>query len=204
MAGKGGAMSVANYEDYRQSQIESARVFQDFVVDACWNILKIAVCQYSSRVYQFQVGESLSGIEIKYDKKMAESGNVYIETSEKARPRNGEFAKSGIYRSDNTWLYIIGDYDTLFVFSKQLLRGLHRSNRYREVEISLGTSTGFLLPRTDAEKYAAVVLSPKASNKIAKGIADLDGLSDSIVRSMIEHNSDQLLLNFENEGTQNG
>lgn len=197
-------MSVANYEDYRQSQIESARVFQDFVVDACWNILKIAVCQYSSRVYQFQVGESLSGIEIKYDKKMAESGNVYIETSEKARPRNGEFAKSGIYRSDNTWLYIIGDYDTLFVFSKQLLRGLHRSNRYREVEISLGTSTGFLLPRTDAEKYAAVVLSPKASNKIAKGIADLDGLSDSIVRSMIEHNSDQLLLNFENEGTQNG
>lgn len=205
MAGKGGAMSaIKDYGKYRQTKMETAKVYQDFVVDACWNILKLAVCQYSSRLYQQEVGESLGGVEIKHDENYARTGNLYIETSEKAEPREGPYAKSGIYRSDNTWLYMIGDYDTIFVFSKNLLRGLHRSKRYREVENGTKTSTAFLLPGADGEKYAAVVLKPNASEKISKAIADLHGLSDSLFRSMIEHSTDQLLFNFQDEGTQSG
>lgn len=187
-------MKPANYEDYRREQIEQAKVFQDFVCDCFLNILKIPISAYSSRVYQQEVGESASGIEIKNDRNFARTRNLYIEISEKARPRPGAYADSGIMRNDNTWLYVIGDFNTLFVFAKRLLIGLHRTRRYRVVENGTKTSIGFLLPERDAVKYAAQILTPNAETKIAKSILDAHQLTCEAYRSMLEGDTSQMYL----------
>ena len=66
---------------------------------------------------------------------------------------------------DNTWLYIIGNYETIFIFSKRLLQSLSRTGKYKHLENGTKTSVGFLLPKQDAEKYAAKILYPSAENR---------------------------------------
>lgn len=181
---------IDNYDSYREKMIELGGLYQDFVVDCCWNILGMAVVQYTSEIYQKQVGESKTGVEIKYDGRYAETGNLYIETGEKARPRNGSYAPSGINRSDNTWLYIIGNFDVIFIFPKNFLTALGASNKYRIVENGTKTSVAYLLPHADAEKYAAQILYPNAEIKIGKAVKDLHNagkeLSDIVKRGQDE------------------
>jgi hypothetical protein len=169
-------MTNAAYEKYRAVKIENGKVYQDFVVDACWNLLGLAVVQYSSLLYQQTVGESKTGAEIKHDEQFARTANLWIEIEEKARPRPGPYVPSGIYRSDNTWLYIIGNYDHVFIFQKTLLQMLHRSGKWRLIENNTKTSRGFLLTESDANKWAAAVLRPNAAERIAKVIGDMSKL----------------------------
>jgi len=162
-----------NYEAYRTNKIESGLLYQDFVVDCCWTLLGLAIVQYASRTYQYNVGETRTGAEIKHDEKFASTGNLWIEVGEKARPREGDYFPSGIRRGDNSWLYIIGDYNTVFLFPVTLLRTLQESGRYRIMENNTKTSTGFLLPAGDARRYAAAVLYPHAEEKVGKLLGDI-------------------------------
>ncbi len=184
------------YQGYRNSKIESGLRYQDFVVDCCFNILKLPIAIYSSRFYQLKIGESVNGVEIKNDEKYALTGNLWIEKGEKAHPREGDYFPSGIYRDDNSWLYIIGDYDTIFIFSKRLLILLDKCGKYPERANTTKTSIGFLLPSADAKKYAAHILTPNASEKIEKTVLDLKAVGHEIYRSMIEGNSRQMLLDL--------
>jgi len=97
------------YDQYRQAQIADGELYQDFIVDVLFEHLGLAVVQYTSKAYQYAVGESRTGVEIKHDKRYADTGNLYIETAEKAMPRPGPYVPSGIWRTDNAWLYVIGD-----------------------------------------------------------------------------------------------
>lgn len=162
-----------SYEQYRANKIESGQLYQDFVVDLLFQSLGLAVVQYTSRFYQMQVGESRTGVEIKHDEKYVKTGNLWIEVSEKARPRAGDYAPSGVNRGDNTWLYVIGDYDTVFGFPKRFLKGLADSGRYRLIENNTKTSVGFLLPDKDARRFAAFILTPNCDQRITKSIQDL-------------------------------
>jgi len=186
-------MNDLTYEKYRTAKIESGKVYQDFVVDACWNLLGLAIVQYSSVVYQRHVGESKTGAEIKHDETFARSGNLWIEIEEKARPRPGPYASAGIYRNDNTWLYIIGNYDHVFIFQKTLLQILHRSGKCRVIENNTQTSRGFLLTEADAIKWAAAVLHPRASERISKVIGDMSKLGREL-HEATKRNLDQLDL----------
>jgi len=188
-------MNLNNYEAYRKTQIESGQAYQDFVVDCCYRILNMPISCYSSKLYQQNVGESINGVEIKNDRKFKESGNLYIELAEKARPRDGEYAMSGINRGDNTWLYLIGDFDIIYVFAKSMLIGMSKSHKYRKVENGTRTSVGFLLPVPDAAKYAAIVMTPNASQKIAKCLHDMYKQGFDSFRTMIEGNASQMMLN---------
>lgn len=167
-----------SYSEYYKAQLDGAKIFQDFVVDAAWNLLGLAIVQYSSEVYQRIVGESRTGVEIKYDQKFGKTRNLWIEVAEKARPREGPYVPSGIYRQDNSWLYSIGDYDTIFFFPKVLLRALHASGRWPVIENNTRTSEGFLLRELEAEKYAAVILRPNASEAVGKVVGDLAALGE--------------------------
>jgi hypothetical protein len=109
---------------------------------------------------------------------MANTGNLYIEYEEKAVPRPGPYAKAGIERADNTWLYVIGDYNTIFIFAKRLLVQLKDCGRYRQV--TTPTSRGYLLPLADARKYAAAVIEPQAEQKITR-------LRESMFDGMVLH-----------------
>lgn len=170
-------MSTA-YDAYRQNRFEQALVYQDFVVDLLLQTLGLAVVQYSSRVYQTQIGESRTGVEIKFQDKYTKTGNLWIEVAEKARPRPGDYVASGIAdrEHDNAWLFVTGNYNTVFGFSKRLLQALSLSGRYPQLENNTKTSLGYLLPDADARKYAAFVLMPNANVKVEKAVQDMQEL----------------------------
>lgn len=188
-----------SYDAYRQNKIESGLLYQDFIVDLLFQTLGLPVVQYASRLYQAQVGESRTGVEIKHDEKYQKTGNLWIEVAEKAKPRPGDYAASGIDRDDNTWLYVIGDYDTVFGFPKKWLMGLRDSGRYELRENGTKTSIGFLLPGQIAMKLAAFILRPNAECKIAKAIKDLHDLGHQL-HSEARSNPAQASL-FSDNGT---
>ena len=138
-----------NYNNgYYKAKLEEGLEFQDIVTRELYQ-RGIVVVGYSSRRFQNQEGENLLGAEIKRDGKFRETGNLYIETFEKSHPDNARFIPSGIYREDNSWLFVIGDEKTIYIFSTKYLRMLE--NRYKQVVKP--TSKGFLMPLSDAEKY---------------------------------------------------
>lgn len=133
---------------YYAKQLEIGLEFQDVVTGALYQ-RGIVVVGYASRRYQNECGENMLGAEIKRDGKFRETGNLYIETAEKAHPDRREYVPSGIHRNDNSWLFVIGDEKKIFIFSTKYLRMLEP--RYRTVEKP--TSRGFLMPLVDAVKY---------------------------------------------------
>ena len=133
---------------YYADKLTQGIEFQDAATKILWQH-GIVIVGYSSRRFQNECGENIMGAEIKRDGHFRNTGNIYIEVSEKAHPDNHSFAPSGIYKKDNQWLFIIGDEETLYIFPTKYLRKLEK--RYTAVETP--TSTGFLLPLEDAEKY---------------------------------------------------
>ena len=137
--------------DNYKLMLEKGLQFQDFITDILIKELGISLSTYSSQKYQNLKGENKQGFEIKFDDKYKDTGNVYIEVAEKSNPLNENFISSGIYRNDNTWLYLIGDYKEIFIFSKKHLKLMYESKKYKEVIIS--TSKGMIIKKEDAEKY---------------------------------------------------
>jgi len=145
--------------DYYKEKLQQGLYFQDYVMELLYEN-GIPLISYSSKEYQNIIGENKAGIEIKNDMNFRKTGNLYIETAEKSNAENKSFVKSGIYRNDNTWLYLIGDKKTVFVLGKKQLQIAHKKNKYREVQTA--TSKGFLLPIADAERfYSLRTLSPR-------------------------------------------
>ncbi len=133
---------------YYFEKLEEGLQFQDVVAQA---LLQhgIVVIGYASRRFQNSHGENMLGAEIKRDGKFRETGNLYIEVAEKAHPDRDEYVPSGIRRADNSWLYVIGDEGTIWIFSTKYLRAIR--DRFREVQIP--TSIGYLMPTEDADIY---------------------------------------------------
>jgi hypothetical protein len=136
-------------ENYKK-QLEIGLKFQDFISDKLIESLGIPLTSYSSKEYQNYKGENRQGFEIKFDDRFKETNNLYIEIEEKSNPDNAYYVKSGIYRDDNTWLYLIGDYDEVFIFGKKILQFMHKSNNYRIV--TTPTSKGLLVPKNKADE----------------------------------------------------
>ena len=111
------------------------------------------------------------------------AGKAAAEISEKAKPRAGPYVPSGIYRNDNTWLYCIGDYDTIFIFAKTTLRRMHTSGRWLVFENLTRTSEGFLLREHEADVAAAAILRPNAAEAVGKVIADVAALGELLHRA---------------------
>ena len=146
-----------NYAEYYKDQLTDAQEFQDFVAEKLYQI-GLPLFNYTSKKYQYEHGENKLGVEIKFDKKFQATGNLWIELAEKSSPAKVSYINSGIQRNDNTWLYLIGNYQTIFIFAKSLLFQLSRMEKYKIIENNHKTSRGFLLPEKDAQKYAAKVL----------------------------------------------
>jgi hypothetical protein len=100
-------------------------------------------------------GETEEGIEVKFDDLIEKYGRTYIETKEKTHIENKNYVDSGIYRTDNSRLYLIGDYTQWFLFSKAKLIWLDRLDPpflYRPKPTS--TSIGFCIPIKNAKELA--------------------------------------------------
>lgn len=151
-----------NYNVCNSGHADSFEVgneFQDFV---CIELAKqsIILQNINSKKFQFNVGENLQGFEIKYDSRCTgdmgtnPTGRLSIEIAEKTNGTNINYVPSGIYRNDNSWLYIQGNYMNFWIFSKKILQGLHRSGRYETHR--LATIEKYYLPIEDADKYCSL------------------------------------------------
>lgn len=138
----------------RPSLFEEALEFQDFVVNIFLKELGIAISNYSSKYYQHNYGENRQGIEIKYDKRILETGNVSIEVAEKSNASIENWTNSGIMREDNTWLYVQGNYNIIFIFSKSFLQKLYKVKYKNKVWQPKKTIKTFLMPLEEAYKYS--------------------------------------------------
>lgn len=137
--------------EYYKEQYKNGLEYQDFVMEILARELGLAISCFCSRKNQIEKGESIQGIEIKYNR----SDDLYIEVAEKTDPDISDFTPSGIY--DTSWLYIIGDYKTIFIFPTNWLRRLHRSGDLKTITIPRGTSQGFWLP-PKWQKLAAKII----------------------------------------------
>ncbi len=133
---------------YYQDKLTEGLEFQDTVTRALYQ-QGIVIVGYASYRYQLSEGENMLGAEIKRDGLFRCTGNLYIEVAEKAHPDRQLFVPAGIRRNDNSWLFIIGDEKTIWIFANKYLRFLEK--RYKRVEKA--TSLGFLLPLEDADHY---------------------------------------------------
>lgn len=137
---------------YYAEKLEEGLRFQDVVTRELY-LRGIVVVGYASRAFQNAHGENMLGAEIKRDGNFRKTGNLYIEVAEKTHPDNRTFVPSGIMRNDNSWLFVIGDEQTVWIFPTLYLRKL--AHRYKQVGGHIGdTSIGRLMPIPDADKYA--------------------------------------------------
>lgn len=126
--------------------------FQDFVVKEL-SARGIVVQLYASKRYQIDIGESLTGAEIKLDRRCTDTGRLSIEIAEKTRADRDEWAASGIMRADNSWLYIQGNHQILFGFAKKFL--LNYFYRAKPEVREQPTIRSFYLPFPIAHQHAA-------------------------------------------------
>lgn len=136
-------------DGYYHKKLEQGLEFQDVVTEALYH-RGIVVVGYASRVFQNKRGENMFGAEIKNDAMFRQTGNLYIEVAEKSHPDKPKYTPSGIMRADNSWLFVIGDIKTVWIFSTKYLVML--KDRYPKMETP--TSIAHLMPVAAADKYA--------------------------------------------------
>jgi hypothetical protein len=158
----GVAMAI-NYPD--SIHIDSLQVgaeFLDFVM-LTLQPSGLYIQPFTSKKMQYAKGESFQGWEIKLDKRCTETGRLSIEIAEKTRATNPTWSPSGIYRNDNTWLYIQGNYTCFWIFLKKTLIAMHKCGKYQEDE-SYGTVKKFYVPLLDANRYGHQIMCSNATN----------------------------------------
>jgi hypothetical protein len=145
-----------------ENSLEIGHQYQDFVMDELIKYGILLQC-YSSKKYQYDKGESLAGIEVKYDDWCTRSNRLSIEVQEKADILKPEWTDSGILRQDNTWLYVQGDYNIIYVFAKRfLVNYFHAHVKHKGLvpEEKHGTIKTFYLDEAHCQKYAALIIRP--------------------------------------------
>ena len=154
MVGKrGGTKSMTLHEAYRDN-LEAANRFEDYVERKLY-CKGLPVGVYRSLTFQKTYGESRAGIEIKYDLRFRETGNLFIEFAERHN-KNVNMKPAGI--CGKGWGFCIGDYHKIWLFSMTMLKLLHANrSKYRVVEHD--TAKGFLLPVEDADKHAIFLIT---------------------------------------------
>ena len=151
-----------SYED----KLQEGEEFQDYVSDLLHD-RGISIGLYTSRKYQIEKGESRSGFEIKYDKQLETTGNLFIEVQERHDP-TGKYVPSGILRKDNTLFYVIGNHKRVMVFGKYQLIDLIRAKKFKLVENKEKTGVGYLLPVVRKKQEQQWVLDEHPSYILAE------------------------------------
>ncbi len=134
-----------------QEKLKIGLLYEDFCANVVWDLIKLPLTPMRTQFYQLRRGENAQGVEIKYQGKMEKYKSLYIETHEKRRPENKCFVESGVYRSDNTRLWLTGDFDILYLLPLKTLQMLSQDQRFRRVEHE--TSKAFILPIEVADKH---------------------------------------------------
>lgn len=139
-------------------ELEETLIYQDFITMQLFQKLGWSINQLASKKYNIEYGESLARIEIKNDKRMKETGNIYVELYESHY--EGKFVPSGINRDDNTLIWCIGDFDVAYLIVKKQLKFLcDHFQRFGFKKVQTETSIGVLIPTKFLESNDIYVLS---------------------------------------------
>lgn len=141
----------------RTTTFQEGAEFQDFV---CVELAKagIVLQNLCSRRYQMELGENIQGVEIKLDRRLHDTGRLSVEVAEKPSAKFERWIPSGIFRDDNSWLYVQGNWREFFVFPKNML--MWWVQKYNpEVYESFGTIRKFYLELSEARKIAVRTFS---------------------------------------------
>lgn len=150
-------VTAPNYTQYYAEKLQAGEEYQQFIYDLFLVELRIELTFYTTKLEQYKFGENEQGIEVKFDDRLKGTDNLYIEYAEKSHPDKKEYSPSGINRDDNSWLYVIGDRDDVFIFGKKQLQQIKPSKRH----VVTATSKGFLIEREDAHKLCLKHLCPE-------------------------------------------
>lgn len=135
-------------EKVYKPRLALGQIFERFAADIIREKLAFDVHIYGTRQQQYSIGESVEGFEFKRDGKFRETGNLYIETVEKANPNNSSYVASGIYRNNNTKYWVQGDEQTFWLFSLARLWDAVKGCKLAIID----TSKGHLLPVQTADQ----------------------------------------------------
>ncbi len=128
---------------YGQGKLDEGAKYLSYVRDRLIPY-GITFWSYDSPLFQLK-GESLQGCEVKLDNRCIETGRLSIEVEEKSHRDMPVWTASGIRKSDNSWAYIQGNYELIFLFSKKwLIR--YQDEKRPKVDESHGTVRKFYLP----------------------------------------------------------
>lgn len=150
----------------RPTVFEEGIEFEDFIADLFSDELGIALSSYKSKHYQISKGENKQGIEVKLDNRILETKKVSIEVAEKSSAASSHWIPSGIFRRDNTWLYVQGNPDIVFVFGKNILRLVYEKSYKEKVWEPKPTIKTFLMPIEEAKRIALKIIYPKKKNEL--------------------------------------
>ena len=146
--------------EYYNMKLAEGEMFEDYVYEHFREIWGIDIKSCNTYSEQINIGENYFGMEIKYDGLHEETDRLFIEYQEKRRSKNPNYVPSGIRRTDNSWLYLIGNFQVFYIFSvKDLRMALEAKDEwgnYKHIrkEIGRGTSCGFLLQKNEIQDYA--------------------------------------------------
>lgn len=144
--------------------------YQEFVRKLL-NPWGVTLWHLNDKGLQYSLGENPQGFEIKFDQRcfsrnpdMNCTNRLSIEVQEKTRVANSTWVNSGILREDNSWMYVQGNYEIVFVFAKNWLRRIyHLKITPEDIHESHGTVRKFYLKIEHALLGAALVLNGDGS-----------------------------------------
>lgn len=143
----------------RPNSFEAGVEFQDYVCETLMKRRGLILQNFTSKQYQYLIGENMQGIEIKLDDRCTDTGRLSIEIRERARnTEHGAWVDSGIMRDDNSWLYVQGNRRMYFAFSKKILREWYKHKK-PEVTQKFGTIETFYMPIEDAKRWSDFYLT---------------------------------------------
>lgn len=145
-------------DDYFIQKLTLSHRFEIYI-DCMFQRRGLDIGLYYGRDLQYS-GENAAGIEIKRDMRLLETGNLYIEYSEKHDPRSSQWVPSGILKNDNSRFFLLGDFGQFYVLRKAYLQALYQDLMVsrpvppgvRLVRAGRNTSLGFVIPSALAEE----------------------------------------------------
>jgi len=136
---------------YYKDKLAEGQRYESFVMSRWPEVYPNRKLTIRDGKYAQLKGETEEGIEIKYDGRMEDTGRVYIEMQEKTHIDNEKYVESGIYRNDNSKLFLIGNMTQWFMFSKDKLVWLDRLDPPFLYRVQTPTSIGFCIPVENAK-----------------------------------------------------
>ncbi len=143
----------------RPTTFQEGQEFEDFVCLQLAEKKKLYIQNLKAKRFQLQLGENLQGVEIKLDNLCTRTGRLSIEVAEKSKATNPNWIPSGIYRNDNSWLYIQGNREKFWCFTVKQLKRYEVVNKPRR-EQARGTVLKFYISIKAADDLAEWSIVP--------------------------------------------